>query len=82
LSYDRIWESSRSVLPKMWKAEYPPEEMRDDIENYRGLGLIHACQKLKLSVWRLGVARANGRDIKDSKARLWIRIEDVGEVFC
>jgi hypothetical protein len=80
LSYDRIWEAGRLCLPKLWGSAYPHEEILDDVENYRGLSFLHAAQKLKLSIWRLGIAKEHGKDIEESRKRLWIRIEETRKV--
>ena len=80
IAYDHIFEQARRCLPKIWGSEYPVESLLDDVENYRGLSFLHACQKLKLSIWKLGIAAAQGKPVSDSKMRLWYRIEDTGEV--
>ena len=80
LAYDRIWESARVCLPKLWGAKYPAEEILDDVENYRGLSFLFAGQKLQVHVWRLGVAQGQGKLVEDSKKALWKKIEEVGEV--
>ena len=80
LAYDRIWESARLCLPKVWGAEYPHEEILDDVENYRGLSFLHQVQKLKLSVWRLGLVQGQGKRMDESRQRLWVRIEEMEQV--
>ena len=81
LAYDRIWEASRVCLPKIWGLEYPSEQFYDDVENCRGLCFIQACQKLKLGVWRLGVAQGQGRLIKNGMQKLWKKIAEIGDVL-
>lgn len=80
LAYDRIWEGARLCLPKLWGPEYPHEEILDDVENYRGLSFLHQVQKLKLSLWRLGLVQGQGKRIDESKRRLWQRIEEIKQV--
>lgn len=80
IAYDQVFEQARRCLPKIWGSEYPVEELLDDVENYRGLSFLTVCQKLKLSIWKLGVAAAQGTVADESKERLWKRIEDTGEV--
>jgi len=81
IAYDQVFEQARRCLPKIWGAEYPVEELLDDVENYRGLSFLNICQKLKLSIWKLGVAAAQGGLVVDGKAQLWKRIEETGEVI-
>lgn len=80
VAYDQVFEQARRCLPKIWGPEYPIEELMDDVENYRGLSFLTVCQKLKLSVWKLGIAAARGHLVDESKMRLWNRIEETGEV--
>lgn len=80
LAYDRIWESARVCLPKLWGSEYPHEEILDDVENYRGLNFLHEVQKLKLSIWRLGLIQGQGTRMDHSKQSLWARSEEIREV--
>jgi len=81
--YSRLFEESRVCVPQLWGSEYPAEELLDDIENYRPLKFLHACQELKLSVWRLGLG---GTPMGDQAPRpnsrnLWREIVQVGEVI-
>jgi hypothetical protein len=82
LSYDRIWEQARLCLPKLWGDEYPYDQILDDAENYRGLSFLHTAQKLKLSIWRLGIAQEQGKYVEQSRHRLWLRLEETGKVGC
>lgn len=79
VAYDQIFEQARRCLPKLWGGDYPAEELMDDVENYRGLSFLTVCQKLKLSVWRVGIAAAQGKPVEESKTRLWSKIEETGE---
>ena len=81
VAYDQIFEQARRCLPKVWGSDYPVEELLDDMENYRGLLFLTACQKLKISAWRIGKAAGEGKSVEDSKAELWSRIQDTGEVI-
>lgn len=80
LFYDRVWESARLCLPKLWGADYPHEEILDDVENYRGLSFLHAVQKLKLSIWKLGITGEQGQPMQAIRQRLWDRIEEIQKV--
>lgn len=80
IAYEQIFEQARRCLPKVWGSEYPVEELLDDVENYRGLSFLTMCQTLKLSIWKLGLAKARGMVVDESKEQLWRRIEETGEV--
>lgn len=78
---DHLFEGARKCLPKIWGSDYPAEQLLDDVENYRGLYFLNTCQKLKLSVWRLGIAAGQGCAITEGKTWLWSKIQEAGDVF-
>lgn len=80
IAYDQLFEQARRCLPKIWGSEYPIEELLDDVENYRGLSFLTVCQKLKLSIWKFGVAKAQEKPVEGSAEGLWRRIEETGDV--
>ena len=78
--FDRLFEEARVCLPQLWGVEYPVEELMDDIENYRPLKFVHACQKLKLRVLNFGKCTLGNMDHTDSAEDLWNTISSLGEV--
>jgi hypothetical protein len=80
INREQLFEESRTCLPRIWGSDYPEEEILDDFENYRGLSLLQIAMKLKVEVWRLGVAVRQGIAEIESMGRLWRKIENVEKV--
>jgi hypothetical protein len=80
INREQLFEESRTCLPRIWGADYPEEEIIDDFENYRGLSLLQIAMKLKVEVWRLGVAVTQGIADGESMERVWRKIENVEKV--
>ena len=78
VAFTRLFEEARVCMSHLWGSDYPTEELLDDIENYRPLKMLSMCTKLKLEVWKLGLAgdAASG----PTGTRIWNDIEEVGEV--
>jgi hypothetical protein len=81
INREQLFEESRTCLPRIWGSEYPEEQILDDFENYRGLSLLQIAMKLKVDVWRLGVAVRQGMADDDSMERLWAQIQNVEKVI-
>jgi hypothetical protein len=77
---DRLFQEARTCLPRIWGAEYPPEQLLDDIENYRPLSLLQACEKLKVDLWNLGITSKSVSVEQSDLDRLWQKIETAGQV--
>lgn len=82
VSFDRLFDEARVCVPQLWGSDYPIEELIDDIENYRPLKFLYACQKLKLRVWKTGKAVVSGAQEVVSTGVLWKDIEQLGQVPC
>jgi len=80
--YNKLFEEARLCAPQLWGSAYPAQELLDDIENYRPLKFLHACQRLKLRVWRLGVKTlsAGTQASQSNSGDLWSDIMRTGEV--
>ncbi|KAH0843756.1 putative transcriptional regulatory protein [Fonsecaea pedrosoi] len=81
VSYDGLFYSARSCLPKLWGPQYPVSELLDDLENYRPLHLLHLCQKPKLSILNLAASPDMGRGDKAGRQRLWKELTKLGDEF-
>lgn len=80
ISFDRLFEEVRVCVPQLWGAEYPAEELLDDIENYRPLKFLYSCQALKLRIWKTGRTIIQGEDHIDGGNELWEDITQLGQV--
>lgn len=80
INREYLFEESRTCLPRIWGSDYPEEEILDDFENYRALSLLQIAVKLKVEVWRLGVAVRQGIADRESMGRVWRKIENVEKV--
>ncbi|KAL4928632.1 Rh-like protein/ammonium transporter [Aspergillus undulatus] len=49
---DRLYRCARLWGRCFWGREYPDQEVSDDIENYRGLELLHAGMTLRYRIWQ------------------------------
>ncbi|EXJ79542.1 hypothetical protein A1O3_07821 [Capronia epimyces CBS 606.96] len=81
LHQDRLFQEARTCLPRIWGANYPPEQLLDDLENYRPLSLLQACEKLKIELWSLGITSTNAAVDQRDLDLLWQKIETAGQVF-
>ncbi len=80
VSYDGLFYSARSCLPKLWGAQYPTSEMLDDMENYRPLHFLHLCQKPKLGILNLANKSSLGQDDTEGRKQLWKELTKLGDV--
>ncbi|KAL4946745.1 hypothetical protein BDV06DRAFT_208403 [Aspergillus oleicola] len=49
---DRLYRCARLWGRCFWGRQYPDQEVSDDIENYRGLELLHAGMTLRYKIWQ------------------------------
>ncbi|KAL2817065.1 Rh-like protein/ammonium transporter [Aspergillus cavernicola] len=49
---DRLYRCARLWGRCFWGKQYPEQEVSDDIENYRGLELLHAGMTLRYRTWQ------------------------------
>lgn len=80
VSYDGLFYSARSCLPKLWGAQYPVSELLDDLENYRPLHFLHLCQKPKLGILNLATSSDMGRSDRAGQQQLWKELTKLGDV--
>ncbi|KIW65478.1 hypothetical protein, variant [Phialophora macrospora] len=81
ISYDALFYSARSCLPKLWGPQYPISELLDDLENYRPLHFLHLCQKPKLDILNLAKASSLGHNDKEGRQQLWKELTRLGDEF-
>ncbi|EXJ73475.1 uncharacterized protein A1O5_03236 [Cladophialophora psammophila CBS 110553] len=81
VSYDGLFYSARSCLPKLWGTQYPISELLDDLENYRPLHFLHLCQKPKLSILNLATSSDMGRSDRAGRQQLWKELTKLGDEF-
>ena len=80
ISYDGLFYSARSCLPRLWGAQYPISELLDDMENYRPLHFLHLCQKPKLGILNLANQSSLGHNDGEGRQQLWKNLKKLGEV--
>ncbi|KAI9373344.1 Rh-like protein/ammonium transporter [Aspergillus egyptiacus] len=49
---DRLYRCARLWGRCFWGKQYPEQEVSDDIENYRGLELLHVAMILRYRIWQ------------------------------
>ncbi|KAL4963762.1 Rh-like protein/ammonium transporter [Aspergillus stella-maris] len=49
---DRLYRCARLWGRCFWGTQYPDQEVSDDIENYRGLELLHSGMTLRYKIWQ------------------------------
>ncbi|KAL3454400.1 Rh-like protein/ammonium transporter [Aspergillus insuetus] len=76
---DRLYRCARLWGRCFWGQQYPEPEVSDDIENYRGLELLHTSMNLRHKIWQ---AFTDDPAETEHQAKLvWAQIMSIREQF-
>lgn len=81
LHLDRLFTFARSSYRWMYGDDYPIEEVRDDLENYRPLEMIHHDYTFRYRICRATVSQSLGDEAGMESAQcIWDDLVAFGEV--
>ncbi|KAL3456052.1 Rh-like protein/ammonium transporter [Aspergillus heterothallicus] len=79
LQPDRLYRCARLWGRCFWGLQYPDQEVSDDIENYRGLELLHTAMTLRHKIWQ--AFSEDPVQIRNQADQLWTQIMSIREQF-